>query len=580
MPRGLTYDPIRFAAPFINMSAIEETNVLPRAGTAASKDSPSTTERAVIAAVGAVIALLPWALSKGFSETFGEGLFSPTYAVVVLLVTGAVCAMGAKRTLDLLSSVRFGVTLLMLLAAACMVGMLIMQQNVEGFDKYFAALTPAQRFLYGKLGVFDIYHAWYFNAILLVLSLNIVLASIDRFPGAWTFISRKKLDASAHWLSGQKPSATLTVSAAGLEEAVSRVVGAFGKAGLKTVVTEKKGKTYVFGERGAWNRLGAYAVHVALLTIFTGGFLTSMFTVGGQMPLEPGLTSNELTETVFNLDQLSRSVRQLPFEVECTDIEQKLIRKEGAITSDNTLDWLTRIRIKDPERGEHEALVHLNRPYDYRGYRFFQASFIADGKARSVKLQVTPQAGGQPQELDLPRGGAATLPDGTRVEFKDFSANFTVGGDRQEAQEGAYNNPAATLAVAAPGAAGPVRAIAFTPEMAERAPFARQPVAGYTWRLVDFEKAPKAHILAIQKDPGATVVYVGFGLLGLTLCAVFFFSHDRVWAQVVGQGEGRFEVVTGGNTNRNQLGFEDRFWKLVGAVGGELSDVKSAKPAR
>ena len=562
------------------MSAIEETNVLPRGGTTASPDSPSTTERVVIAAIGAIIALTPQALSRGLAGAFGEGLGSWTFTVVTLLVTGAVCVMGAKRTLDLLSSVRFGVTLLMLLAGACMVGMLIMQQNVEGFDKYFATLTPAQKFLWGNLGVFDIYHAWYFNALLLVLSLNIVLASIDRFPGAWTFVSRKKLDASAHWLRGQRPSATLTLQAAGRAEAVARVAGAFRGARLKTFVTEKKGKTYVFGERGAWNRLGAYSVHVALLTIFFGGFLTSMFTVGGQMPLEPGLTSNELTETVFNLDQLSRSVRQLPFEVECTDIEQKLIRKEGAITSDNTLDWLTRIRIKDPERGQHEALVHLNRPYDYRGYRFFQASFIADGKARSIKLQVTPQAGGQPQELVIPRGGAATLADGTRVEFRDFSANFTVGGQSQEASEGVYGNPAATLSVAAPGGASPARAIAFTPEMAERAPFARQPVAGYTWRLVDFEKAPKAHILAIQKDPGATVVYVGFGLLGLTLCGVFFFSHERVWAQVEEKGDGRFEVVTGGNTNRNQLGFEDRFWKLMSAVGGEISDAKSAKPAR
>lgn len=574
------------------MSAIEETNVLPRGGTTASKDSPSTTERVVIAAIGAIIALSPMALSRGFPQTFGEELYSPTFTVVTLLVTAAVCFMGGKRTLDLLSSVRFGVTLLMLLAGACMVGMLIMQQNVEGFDKYFAVMTPAQKFLWGNLGVFDIYHAWYFNALLLVLSLNIVLASIDRIPGAWTFISRKKLDASAHWLRGQKPSATLTLKAETLEEAVARVTGAFRGARLRTVVTEKKGKTYVFGERGAWNRLGAYAVHVALLTIFSGGFLTSMFTVGGQMPLEPGLTSNELTETVFNLDQLSRSVRQLPFEIECTDIEQKLIRKEGAITSDNTLDWLTRIKItdpedkvKDPETGElkprvTEALVHLNRPYDYRGYRLFQASFIADGKARNIKLQVTPQAGGPPQELDLPRGGAATLPDGTRVEFRDFAANFTVGGGEQEAAEGVYNNPAATLAVAAPGGASPVRAIAFTPEMAERAPFARQPVAGYTWRLVDFEKAPKAHILAIQKDPGATVVYIGFGLLGLTLSAVFFFSHERVWAQVEEQGDGRFEVVTGGNTNRNQLGFEDRFWKLMSAVGGDISDAKSAKAER
>ena len=479
------------------------------------------------------------------------------------------------RALNLLSSVRFGVGLLIALAAACMIGMLIVQQNVDGFDKYFAGLTPAQKFLYGKLGFFDIYNAWYFNGIVLVLALNIVLASIDRFPGAWTYISRKKLDASAHWLRGQEQSASVGLRAASRTAAVERVSDAFRSSRLRPVVTEKGGKTFVFGERGAWNRLGAYAVHVALLTIFFGRFLTAMFSVGGNMPLEPGTSSSQLGETIFNVDQLSRTFHQLPFEVECTDVEQKLIRKEGRITSDNTLDWLTRIRIKDPERGETEALVHLNSPFDYRGYRFFQASFVPNGKARRVVLRVTPQAGGEPQDLAIPRDGAGVLADGTRVEFKDFAANFTVGGAQQESGEGEYNLPAATLVVTRPGAAA-VKAIAFTPEMAERAPFAKQPVAGYTWRLVDFEKAPQAHILSVQYDPGATTVYVGFALLGLTLSSVFFFSHERVWALVEEKGDGRFEVVLGGNTNRNHLGFGDRFRRLVASIGGEPFEVKKS----
>jgi cytochrome c biogenesis protein len=129
--------------------------------------------------------------------------------------------------------------------------------------------------------------------------------------------------------------------------------------------------------------------------------------------------------------------------------------------------------------------------------------------------------------------------------------------------------------VTRPGAAA-VKAIAFTPEMAERAPFAKQPVAGYTWRLVDFEKAPQAHILSVQYDPGATTVYVGFALLGLTLSSVFFFSHERVWALVEEKGDGRFEVVLGGNTNRNHLGFGDRFRRLVASIGGEPFEVKKS----
>jgi len=480
------------------------------------------------------------------------------------------------RALNLLSSVRFGVILLVLLAAACMVGMLIVQQNVEGFDKYFADLTPAQKFLYGKLGFFDIYHAWYFNGLLLVLSLNIVLASIDRFPSAWTYISRKKLDASAHWLRGQEQSATLRLAGQeGREATVAQVAAAFKANRMEARVTEKRGKWFVFGERGVWNRLGAYAVHVALLTIFTGGFLTAMFNRNGQMPLEPGLSSDEIRETVFNVDQLSQVTYQLPFAVECTDVQQKLMRKEGSITSENTLDWLTRIKIKDPDFGDREALVHLNAPYDYRGYRFFQASFIADGKARDINLRVTPAQGGQPQDITIPRNGSAKLADGTRVDFKDFSANFTVGGNSQDADASTYTNPAATLSVTPPGGQ-PTRAFAFTPEMAERAPFAKQPVAGYTWRLMDFEKAPKAHVLAVQKDPGSTVVYFGFTLLGLTLFSVFFFSHDRVWAIVEEKGDGAFEVVVGGNTNRNHLGFGDRFKRLVASIGGEPFEVKKA----
>ncbi len=482
------------------------------------------------------------------------------------------------RVLDLLSSVRFGVVVLVLLAAACMVGMLIMQQNVEGFDRYYSELTPAQKMLYGGLGFFDIYHVWYFNALLLVLSLNIVLASIDRFPKAWTYISRKKLDASAHWLKGQEQHAALTIAGESRGGVAEHVVAAFRKMGLKNpVVTEKGGKTFIFGERGALNRLAAYAVHVALLTIFTGGFLTGMFGHTGNMPLTPGLISNKIGETVFQIDPTTKefaptdSTFELPFSVECTDIQQKLIRKEGPITQDNTLDWLTQVKFKERDGSVKEALVHLNAPFDYGGYRFFQASFIAQGKARNITLRVTPEQGGAAQDIEIRRDGSATLGDGTRIDFKDFSGSFRLGGGQAE-DDSDYSNPAATLSVT-PAGGQPVQAFAFNPQMAESAPIAKRPVAGYTYRLIDFEKAPAAHILSVQRDPGATIVYIGFTLLGLTLCYAFFFSHQRVWALVEERTGSNFEVVLGGNTNRNKLAFEDRFKRLKSAIDGQPLEV-------
>jgi cytochrome c biogenesis protein ResB len=75
-----------------------------------------------------------------------------------------------------------------------------------------------------------------------------------------------------------------------------------------------------------------------------------------------------------------------------------------------------------------------------------------------------------------------------------------------------------------------------------------------------------AHILSVQKDPGASVVYLGFVMLSLTLVGVFLFAHQRVWAMVERRGAGQFEIVLGGNANRNRVAFEDRFKKLVKAI--------------
>ena len=480
------------------------------------------------------------------------------------------------RALDLLSSVRFGVTLLILLVVACMIGMLVMQQNVDGFAKYYAELTPSQQLLYGKLGFFDIYHAWYFNALLLVLSLNIILASIDHFPKAWTYVSRKKLDASATWLRGQQQSAEMTISGESREAVAARIAEAARAVGLKARVTEKNGRTFVFAERGAWNRLGAYAVHVALLTIFTGAFVTAQFARTGSMWLTPGHSASQMFETQFELDQPRQVKLQLPFQVTCTDIQQRLTRTDGPINAGNTIDWLTRIRIKD-ETGEREALVHMNKPYDYRGYRFFQASFVPTGRARRITVRMTPQAGGPAQDVVIARDGAATLADGTRVEFAQFNAEFSAGGaDDTGTDTSDYRNPAATLTVTPPGGQ-PQQAFAFTPQMAERAPIARNPVAGYTYLLIDFEKVADAHMLSIQNDPGANVVYVGFALLGLTLCAVFFFSHQRVWALIEPAAEGTHKIILGGNTNRNKLNLEDRFKRLINSLGGAASVPREAK---
>ncbi|HQX57115.1 MAG TPA: cytochrome c biogenesis protein ResB [Pyrinomonadaceae bacterium] len=467
------------------------------------------------------------------------------------------------RFLKFISSVRFGVTLLVLLGFACLVGMLVMQQNVAGFDRYFADLTPAQRLLYGRLGFFNIYHVWYFNVLLAILSLNIILASIERFPKTWLFVSKPHYTVPVRWLKEQPQTAELELSGT-FNEVKDRLTANMAKSGWKKVTaTEKNGKTFLFGQSGVWNRLSAYPVHVGLLTIFVGGFMTAQMGSTGQMPLSPGTSTDLMFDTVVDLDKTSEVTQKLPFTVFCTDVQQKLIKKDESISAMNTIDWITRYTITD-ETGTHEAMVQMNRPFDYRGYRFFQASFTPVGRARNITVTAKPASGGQPVEVTIPRDGTTSLPDGTQIKFKEFRGNFSIGTENPNEDTSNYPNPGAVLQVTQPGGQTQV-AYAFGAQMASM-PVAGKPVAGYTYQLTDFEKVADQHILSVQRDPGATVVYVGFIILCLALIAAFFFSHQRVWAVIESIGEKDHKIVLGGNTNRSLNAFDEKFKRFTGEL--------------
>ena len=82
---------------------------------------------------------------------------------------------------------------------------------------------------------------------------------------------------------------------------------------LKPTVTEKDGNLYVFGERGKFNRLGAYIVHVALLTLFLGHFVALQTGFDADVDFMPGQTTNEIQLIEFNLDEQNRYAVSIAF---------------------------------------------------------------------------------------------------------------------------------------------------------------------------------------------------------------------------------------------------------------------------
>ncbi|REJ78416.1 MAG: hypothetical protein DWQ43_12135 [Acidobacteria bacterium] len=490
---------------------------------------------------------------------------------------------------EFLSSVKLGVVLLVILVILSILGMVIIQQNVQGFDAHYASYTPAERTVFGALGFFDIYHSWYYNFLLLILSLNIILASIDRIGTAWSYISSPKLFGTAGFLKRQIKSEEAGLDGDSPQDVAERVSRAFRDQGFKPVVTlsedldarsrmqlgikdeGSEGPAYVFGQKGKWNRMGAYIVHVSLLTLFLGHFVALQTGFDADVNMIPGEVTNEIQLIEINLDQRERYAVGLPFTITCLEIQQKLIDPNGPIETFNTLDWRTRIQIDDPDYGRTVADVSMNNPFSYRGYRFFQAQTIPVGNARTMEIQMTPQDGGSPFTIDLERTKSVKLDDGTVVAHEAFMPDFTFNAQGQpDTRSADYNNPVAILQVTPPGGETE-RVFAFAANVSDDIPVGA-PKLGYKWRMTDFEKSPLAHVLSIKYDPynGAFIAWYwgGFGLMG-ALVFVFFFSHRRVWAMIGDRKpDGTYRVIVAGDTNRNHFAFEKKFNGIVTRLTG------------
>ncbi|NBO66243.1 MAG: hypothetical protein EBU88_15610, partial [Acidobacteria bacterium] len=323
--------------------------------------------------------------------------------------------------------------------------------------------------------------------------------------------------------------------------------------------------------------------HVGLLTIFLGGFLTSRgFT--GSVPILPSQSTDRMIQNVFNVEQATSEFAvgqrqlELPFILEGLDIQQKLINRSGGLDAGNTLDWLTQVRIHDKETGRStDALVHMNSPYDYRGYRLFQASYNPLGNARAITIRATHSTSPgleteKSEEVRIDRLGEARLADGSRLKYSDFNPHLIFNREgRVEFGSTEYENPAARILFIDPSG-GETEFWAVTEKFrreVSNAPFLQSKLttpARYQFTLVDFEKASLSHILSVQYDPGAKVVYIGFTILCLTLIGVFFFSHQRLWIVVEDS-----TIFFGGDANRNRLGFEDRARRVIGLVKSRVT---------
>ncbi len=355
-----------------------------------------------------------------------------------------------RASVELLSSMRFSISLLTVICIASVIGTVLKQH--EPINNYVNQFGPFWAAVFLSLSLSNIYSAWWFLLILGFLVASTSLCVARNTPKIWTDLksykenlAERSLQAFGHKAQGQL----------GLEpEAEAQRIGKLlATAGWKVKLQRRERPSgagwMVAAKAGAANKIGYIAAHSAIVLVCLGGLLDGDLIVRAQMlfndknaysgggliadvPAQHRLSDRNPTfrgnllvaeGTQSSTAILSQSdgilLQELPFAIELKKfiVEYYSTGMPKLFASD--------IVIHDKETGEKiPARVEVNHPASHRGIQIYQSSF--DDGGSSVRVRAMPMQGlGRGFELEGVIGGSAQLTKSQSTDAHKLTVEYT-----------------------------------------------------------------------------------------------------------------------------------------------------------
>lgn len=307
---------------------------------------------------------------------------------------------------------RFAIALLTIICIASIIGTVLKQQ--EPINNYINQFGPFWADVFGKLGLFAVYSAWWFLLILLFLVISTslcvarntpqILRDLQNFKEHLRESSFKAFGHNAAWSAASQPDVAL----AGIHKA-------FASMGWKTKTQVRPDGTLIAAKAGGGHKLGYIAAHSAIVLICIGGLLDGdmltraqmwwgdkvVFTGGGMIADVPAASRLSPNNPAYRANLLvaegqtaGTAILQQPTGVLLQDLPFAIELKKFVVEHYSTgmpKLFASDIIIHDRATGaKTTARVEVNHPVNYKGVNIFQSSF--DDGGSSVKLQAVPIA--------------------------------------------------------------------------------------------------------------------------------------------------------------------------------------------
>ncbi len=421
------------------------------------------------------------------------------------------------------ASVKLALFTLCALSLTAIIGTIIPQG--EPFARYVDEYGPALAQFFQVLDIPNMYSSWWFLGLLGLLSANLIICSVDRFPTTWRLIT-----ASQHFLSPERLGRMDLQETWNLASSPQETAQSLGKrldhAGWRTSAHDIDGGLLLFSQKTGWSRLGVYLVHLSILIIFTGAIIGTFLGFKGTVMIP----ETESTDTIFASG--TASPLELGFEIRCDSFTIEFY------ANGMPKEYRSHLTVREKGKDILERDIEVNNPLTYKGITFYQSSYEG---YKDFLLKFT----------DSTDQKATTFKALYQKEMEWSDKGLRFGVINAETKG---NQILRTKIWLRHGEQDP------TTFWLEAGDAAEVKLGGRTFFLS--AKQMYATGLQVAKDPGVWLVYCGCGLMLVGLYAAFFLSHRRLWLSLKRDSGPGTIVLFAGSANKNTLGFAASFAQL------------------
>ncbi|GAV20217.1 cytochrome c biogenesis protein [Mariprofundus micogutta] len=278
-----------------------------------------------------------------------------------------------KQLWQRLGSMSLAIVLLMVLSLASVIGTVLLQNQQQ--TDYLQQFGPLWYWLFRSLGLFDMYHTWWFLTLLgfLMLSLTaclwrhvpLMLKEMRSHKGTINDRSLKRMELNQRWRLGDG----ITIET--MQDLLKKRLH-----GWEFKSTEENGVHFLRADKGRKHKWGYISVHAAILIVLIGGFISVQFGFRGNMSVAEG----SMEKTIFFSQGTETAELDMPFQVRCNSFEIDFF-STGA-----PKEFRSNLTIIDEGKEVLTSDIIVNEPLFYKGVYIYQASFGDGGSDVTFKF--------------------------------------------------------------------------------------------------------------------------------------------------------------------------------------------------